>query len=727
MVGGRIPDDLTLRRSHDVLALAAVTAVITILFLDVVVAGAGFFTRDLHQYYYPAKHVIRDTILGGELPVWNRFFAAGQPMAANPEYEIWYPLQALILLPSYELGFQLHIFVHLYIAAFGAYFLMRGVGRSVTASLFVALTFAIGGPMLSLVNLLPMMFCVAWIPWIVLAVHRYAESPTPRRFAAAALLLGLQMLAAEPSSLMQTWGLILLYAAIRKSWRTLMVLPAGVAVGAVQLLPALDHVRHSVRSLGFSYEAATAWSMPPARLIELLFPRVFGELGERGLWYWGGTLYPPVGAPFLFSIYAGALLVALLVAGVRIRNRGFVLGAGWATLAVLVAFGSHAPLFGWLRALPFVGSLRYPEKFVLTFLLLAIFYAGVVLDRLLDDDRAVARRVLIALMAVALVAGVAALVHRQLFVSVWGISDAAMIARSRDGWLHSLIASSAFAAIVFLRRRMALLLVAAVVVELAILASDVAPRQPRSYFSPPPELSMIKTNGGRLFHEAQWDPLVRASPSALLPMLPARWRIPMALEVDYDSTSLIPTSEMLKAMLAVRQRRADWREIFAAMSNITLRVEHVHPMRVVAVGDNPRYYFADQLVGVSDAREIAGALIARGWSRRVAFVGGPLFTPAEGRVLAVRESASRATVDVECAGDALLVASVTFHQYWRATIDGAPATIERVNVAYQGIRVPRGRHRVELRYRNDVLLLAMAISAAAILALTLSVLRRESR
>ena len=699
------------------LALAAVTAVITILFLDVLVAGAGFFTRDLYQYYYPAKHVIRDTILGGELPVWNRFFAAGQPMAANPEYEVWYPLQALILLPSYELGFQLHILIHLYIAAFGAYFLMRGLGRSVTAATFVALTFAIGGPMLSLINLLPMLFCVAWIPWIVLAVHRYTELPTPRRFAAAALLLGLQMLAAEPSSLMQTWGLIVLYVVIRKSWRTLMALPAGVAVGAVQLLPALDHVRDSVRSLGFSYEAATSWSMPPVRLIELLFPRVFGDLGEHGRWYWGSVFYPRDGAPFLFSIYAGALLVALLIAGLQ-RSRAFMLGAAWSALAVLVALGSHAPLFGWLRALPFIGSLRYPEKFVLTFLLLAIFYAGFVLDRLFDGDRAVARKAIIALAVMAVIAAGAAMTQPQFL-------DPAMMGRWRHGWLHSMIAAGAFAVIVRLRRP--LLLIAAVIAELALLAGDVAPRMPRSYFAPPPALAMIKTGGGRLFHEAQWDPQVRATPELLLPMLPARWGIPMALEVDYDSTSLIPTSEMFKVALAVRQRRADWREIVAAMSNITVRAEHGDPVRVVPMGANPRYYFSDQLVGVGDAREIAGALMARDWSRRVAFVGGPLFTPAEGRVLGVRESASRATVDVECAGDALLLASVTFHKYWRATIDGVPASIERVNVAYQGIRVPRGRHRVELRYRNDVLLASMAISAMAILALTLWALRRESR
>jgi uncharacterized membrane protein YfhO len=36
---------------------------------------------------------------------------------------------------------------------------------------------------------------------------------------------------------------------------------------------------------------------------------------------------------------------------------------------------------------------------------------------------------------------------------------------------------------------------------------------------------------------------------------------------------------------------------------------------------------------------------------------------------------------------------------WRADVDGRPAAVERANVAFRGVAVPAGRHRVTLRYR----------------------------
>ena len=35
---------------------------------------------------------------------------------------------------------------------------------------------------------------------------------------------------------------------------------------------------------------------------------------------------------------------------------------------------------------------------------------------------------------------------------------------------------------------------------------------------------------------------------------------------------------------------------------------------------------------------------------------------------------------------------------WKATVDGRPADIERVDYLLRGVMVPEGTHRVELRY-----------------------------
>jgi uncharacterized membrane protein YfhO len=61
--------------------------------------------------------------------------------------------------------------------------------------------------------------------------------------------------------------------------------------------------------------------------------------------------------------------------------------------------------------------------------------------------------------------------------------------------------------------------------------------------------------------------------------------------------------------------------------------------------------------------------------------------------------------------------SVTPHKYWTITIDGRPTDAVVTNIGFQGVNVPAGRHVVEMRYRNTLIPVAAAISAAALLAL----------
>ena len=91
---------MTEARRHDSIALAILALVATLLFVDVLAGTHNFYMRDLTRYYYPTKQVLRDIVQGGEFPWWNRHFAAGQPIAANPEHEVFYPFTWLILLPE---------------------------------------------------------------------------------------------------------------------------------------------------------------------------------------------------------------------------------------------------------------------------------------------------------------------------------------------------------------------------------------------------------------------------------------------------------------------------------------------------------------------------------------------------------------------------------------------------------------------------------------------------
>ncbi|MBA3727868.1 MAG: YfhO family protein [Actinobacteria bacterium] len=61
----------------------------------------------------------------------------------------------------------------------------------------------------------------------------------------------------------------------------------------------------------------------------------------------------------------------------------------------------------------------------------------------------------------------------------------------------------------------------------------------------------------------------------------------------------------------------------------------------------------------------------------------------------------------------LLVVRNVFDENWRATVDGRPVAVERVDYLLQGVRVPPGGHEVRLTYRDTAIGLGLAISVGA--------------
>jgi uncharacterized membrane protein YfhO len=67
----------------------------------------------------------------------------------------------------------------------------------------------------------------------------------------------------------------------------------------------------------------------------------------------------------------------------------------------------------------------------------------------------------------------------------------------------------------------------------------------------------------------------------------------------------------------------------------------------------------------------------------------------------------------------LLVLSDLWYEGWRATLDGRPVPILRVNHAVRGVVVPAGRGTVELRYEQPGLATGLKAAAAGLAALVL--------
>jgi len=769
-------------------ALTLLVFVVLIPFLDVLFASGRFYVRDLTRYYYPTKRILREIVLGGEFPYWNRYYSAGQPIAANPEYEVFYPPQWLILLPDYDLGYRLHIIVHIPIAAIGMYLLLRSLRLRIAAAFFGGVVFAIGGVSLSMINLLPILFCVVWIPYILLFTRRFLRAPNLRDFALASFFLGIEGLVGEPTSIMQTALLMSAYGLWRavKADRPLLTLARNAVLvgliglfgflgGAAQLLPALDHVGDSVRSRPFELGLVTTWSMPAARPLELIYPSIFGHLFDVPGAYWGAGLYPRTSSPFIFSIYLGLVAAAMIVGAVAGRVRGLAFAALLVAVTLPIALGGNTPLFDGLDALGLTQSIRYPEKFAYVGLFALNVLAAVAFDRYLRRDAKVRRAAVVFAAASAIAAAIFFVatftpLYDMFAKAVWGMTDKARIATAisvaREGWgLAALrgLAVAGLLAVGWTRRRIAWHAAAIVLmlIDLAPIGLSVLPRFPAKFFTMPEAAAELPRGGEpyRVFHEADWYGGSQPSNSyfgvgsdaywvvrnGVFPMTTATWGIQTVLERDYDKTALLPTVDIVDAMWRVRDAGVkNWREVFGSMSNVGSVVQYrpfdaekkrikgnfkkSRPVDFMPQDPAPRYYFASRLIEARDADAMVRRIIKGDWCRDCAYVATGAGKVATGRVVSARETANSARIDVDSAGDAFLVMSVTPHKYWAAKLDGRAIPIVTTNVAYQGVRVPAGRHVVEVEYRNTLVVRAAMLSGSVLLVLlAVAVVPRKRR
>jgi hypothetical protein len=760
-------------RRADFLAVALIFLVITLLFADVLFFGANFFLRDISIYHYPMKRVVASALASGDLlREWNPLIEAGQPLAANPAYEWFYPPQWLVALLPFNFGFNLHILLHLYVAALGMYLLVRSLPASIGGAIFSSLAFALGGPLLSLTNLLPFLFSYAWLPLTLFFTRRAILRSSRRSGAAAALTFGLQLLVGEPVTAAQTAVLLIGYAVYaaasvkpfgaRLLARNVAIIAAiglgGFSLAVIQLIPAFDFARDTVRAIGFPREAVTRWSFPPLRIGELFFPHLLGPVDNYTQFYWGASLYPTEGAPFLFSIYSGLLVTLLFFAAVKVRSRGASVAAVALLVGLILAAGRHLPFFGLLLDSGLTRSIRYPEKFLLAPLLLVTMVAARGYDEVRNGSAAARRAVIVSAIVIS---SLAFLLFLSSFLPAYQVTFArlfsidrnldVLVRISRVEWLIAAVRAVGVVAVIVMARRWPryrdLLPIIFLVIEMGRQTNQLIPRAPRDFYDPPPTVAkMSAPAGARLFNQAEWmrnfarkedllggvDSFWVARNSMMAPLAMA-WGYGVALADDVDQTQLLYTRQfeqslpqrfrpedaqlmevlMNAAAVDVRLLPRNEREALREVSDIS-KIEAVTFERR---GRVPRFYFPQEIV-VTGSGEMSQAAFRAARSPRPAVVSTlPPVSVGEGEVRPLVVEAERIALRTRTTASRLLVISQSWHRYWTATVDGSEKPIVRVNAAFQGIVVPAGEHQIELRYDNPLWPRSAVVSVVALLAL----------
>jgi hypothetical protein len=260
---------------------------------------------------------------------------------------------------------------------------------------------------------------------------------------------------------------------------------------------------------------------------------------------------------------------------------------------------------------------------------------------------------------------------------------------------------------------------------------------PASYFDRPAlESELSAFRGRRLFHDTAWsvwndEPIAAEYFGGIehdrfwwmlrngeFWNLSAAWNHSLVLEPDIGATSLKNTDAFRMAFnLAhvrhngsdapyLRMANASGKIVFKTLDDATRAAAekdpaHFTPVTVVPLDTTPRFSFASRVENLT---------------------GVEPFSPAPGEVVTSEEGWNRVKLTVRAAGRGFLVASVTGHKYWRATLDGRDVPLVPTNIAFQGLTVPAGTHTIEIKYRNPLVAIGGAITLVTFLLLSAAAL-----
>jgi hypothetical protein len=758
-------------------------AVVAALFGPLLSPATALATRDIAFFHLPLRSDFARLAAAGP-PLWNPWINGGQPLLSNPSYGAFYPPSWLVLAVSPAYALNLLVLLHAALAFAGAWVLARRLGCERGAAALAAVGYGAAGSFVALLHALTLFTSMAWFPWTLVAGDALLSAAGGRRSwwrpaAGLAGTLALQLLNGEPVTVLVS-GLALLALAAGEARRTRAALrlaaPIAIAllIAAVQVLPTWQRLRDSPRAHPLDLRGAAVWSAPPARMVELALPHLFGDparVEEEGR-YFGWSLHDQQ-FPYVVSIYPGLLVTVLALAALLrwpIRRRaGLALAAAG---GVFLALGRHNPLYDWLhRHLPLLGMVRFPEKFLLLTLGVLPFAAALGWQRLLDD-RAAGRRdrgdlpLVLALAVAAAGAVVAAGVALAPAVATGFVRAgsggplspealAGALAYLRSEALASLVTAAAVALVLVLLRRRSLpaALVTSVAVcvlagDLWITGHDLVRRLPaEEYRRPPPAARAVLASRGRLFTDEGFhgdDDLVlrqgepglehlRTKLRRLDPYAANLWGIGYALDEDYD---LMLTGWGRHALAALH---AEWGHALRAfrllgawnVASVAVRLPSRELLAALAAGgsppaaevlDNPwvlpRYRFVAEVRFHPDAASALAAAAGEGYelARRDHWVGTapapppPIDPPAPAELLAVTDGGGRIAVRYRAPAGGRFVAAVTFDAGWRATVDGEAVPLYPTALGQIGAVVPAGEHRLELAYRDRWLLPGAALS-----------------
>jgi len=727
--------------------------------------GRALFFRDVSYWSFPGFFFIRQSLAAGEVPLWSPYLLLGYPFLAEVANAALYPLTWVVQLFALPTAMTLYVAVHYVLTGYLMWRLLRAWSLDQLAALFGALVWMASGYLVSIHLNFNYLIPAAWYPAVLYAFHRLAQSRRLRWFLATAAAWAMILLGGDPQAFLFAGFLLLAYAGLalqpEAGARLKLVALLGlagcltVALVQAQILPSLEYAAACTRASGIDFPQASAWSHHPLRLLEWIWPELYGPIfpAEK---FWGQFLDPKNGTPWVGVVYLGLLPLGLALGQLR-RFRQAPLGflAFIAVLFFLLALGAYSPLYRllWI-AFPPWRIFRFPEKHLalVTFALAGLSAFG--FQSLLGREAEPARRsffrrwmIFTAVLAVALavlffLADPLARVLAGYLARTYQVDREPALIRASllNAALRSLLAALLFGLVGWLFQRKQELTPRLGLVLLLATAADLLALGRAQFHGADVSLFTAEPAASRILHSDQQDPAERirfyrsnqvTRPAELFTPAGASlseqavyWNrdtlnrnagVAEGLEdlFGYDPAKFARSYRFRQKPLALETLRmlnvkylldgVQAEEVPEALGLPVVGRDDRLNLRVLRnQGYFPRAFFVDGVQPARDEDQFLDLLADTNLRRNVILLRPPsgrrrgtAFLPAS--IPSYRPQQVAATVSNPAPG--FLVLSDSYFPGWQAAVDGQPARILRANYLVRAVALEPGNHQVVFTYR----------------------------
>jgi hypothetical protein len=645
---------------------------------------------DLRYFHLTHASFIAESLKRGELPLWDPFTYCGRPFAANIQTEVFYPPLVMAVLASNLTGgahllnfLEWEVVLHVFLAGVFAFWLLRRLGSGTPAALLGASIYQLGGFFASQAQHMGAVNAAAWLPLAWLAVLSLGGKAHWRWLAVLAASMAMAVLAGLPAVSVVVIGssILLAVALVACGTRPLRLLLSvlvaclwAVLLAAVQLLPTVELSRLSIAQYRADW-LGSGGGLPLASLVSLVAPNYYGIFDlHRYSGPWNPTFL------YLYCSLGGlALALAAVSFCKKPEVRAFTL---LVPVTALWMLGDSTPV--WRLFYPLlpaaIRNALHPEFAMPAFILSLAVLAGLGAAEFL-------KRPALAWVAVCVV----------LVDLTWAGSGRPMnTARLQDepGVTRESFEGSR---------------------ELLARVRDLVSR------SFPP--ARIDTAGASI----NW-PMT----AAMIEVPTANGNDPLALARTIQARLAFADGERWGAYYEVSRLESPVLDLLNVRYVLTrapldpAQLSRSGLIHVATLPGNevyedpevlPRFFLVDRVRRAAGMEEAAAMLKSGAFDPRSEAVveGAVEVSGGSGSVRVLAYARRRVLLEIDAAAPGFLVTSETHYPGWRAFLDGREAPIYYTNVAFRGLPVPAGRHRVEFEFAPAILAWSALLSAGALL------------